>query len=65
MIGLLAIMLAYMVLVALVARRNPVTFLAQQAQFGVMPAGNVPSGPSFVTQDTAAQVIDLSAKGIR
>ncbi len=43
----------------------PVTFLAQQAQFGVMPAGNVPSGPSFVTQDTAAQVIDLSAKGIR
>ncbi len=29
MIGLLAIMLAYMVLVALVARRNPVTFLAQ------------------------------------
>lgn len=43
----------------------PVTFLAQYARYGVMPAGNVPSGPSFVTKDNAAQVIELSAKGIR
>ncbi|MDD7973603.1 sugar ABC transporter substrate-binding protein [Roseinatronobacter alkalisoli] len=43
----------------------PVTFLAQHARYGVMPAGNVPSGPSFVTQDTAQQVIDLSAQGLR
>jgi simple sugar transport system substrate-binding protein len=43
----------------------PVTFLAQHARYGVMPSGNVPSGPSFVTKDTAQQVIDLSAKGIR
>jgi simple sugar transport system substrate-binding protein len=43
----------------------PVTFLAQHARYGVMPAGNVPSGPNFVTQETAQQVIDLSAQGIR
>ncbi len=43
----------------------PVTFLAQHARYGVMPSGNVLSGPSFVTQDTAAQVIALSAQGIR
>lgn len=43
----------------------PTTFLAQHALYGVMPAGNVPSGPSFVTQDTAQQVIDLSAQGLR
>lgn len=43
----------------------PVTFLAQHARYGVMPAGNVPSGPSFVTQETAPQVIELSAQGLR
>lgn len=43
----------------------PVTFLSQYAQFGVMPSGNVSSGPSFVTPETAPQVIELSAKGIR
>jgi simple sugar transport system substrate-binding protein len=30
-----------------------------------MPAGTVMTGPGFVTQGNAAQVIDLSAKGIR
>ena len=30
-----------------------------------MPAGTVMTGPGFVTKDTAAQVIELSAKGIR
>jgi simple sugar transport system substrate-binding protein len=43
----------------------PVTFLSQYAQFGVMPSGNVPSGPSFVTQENAQLVIDLSAQGLR
>lgn len=43
----------------------PVSSLALKARYGTLPAGNVPSGPSFVTKATAAQVIGLSAKGIR
>lgn len=43
----------------------PVAFLALHAEYGLMPGGNVPSGPNLVTQDAAAQVIDLSAQGIR
>lgn len=43
----------------------PVTFLALHAQYGLMPGGNVPSGPNLVTQNSAAQVIELSAQGIR
>ncbi len=43
----------------------PVAFLALQAKFGLMPGGNVPSGPNLITKDKAAQVIELSAKGIR
>lgn len=43
----------------------PVAMLAQRAKYGTLPAGNVPSGPSFVTKANAAQVIGLSAKGIR
>lgn len=43
----------------------PVTFLALNARYGTIPAGNVASGPSFVTKDTAAQVIEKSAQGIR
>lgn len=43
----------------------PVIFLAQHARYGTMPAGNIASGPSFVTTENAAQVIDLSAQGIR
>jgi len=43
----------------------PVLSLALKSRYGVLPAGNVPSGPSFVTKANAAQVIDLSAKGIR
>ncbi len=43
----------------------PVSFLALNARDGLMPAGNVPSGPSFVTQETAAQVVDGASKGIR
>lgn len=43
----------------------PVSFLALNAEYGLMPGGDVPSGPNLVTQDSAAQVIDLSAQGIR
>ncbi|RPE67128.1 monosaccharide ABC transporter substrate-binding protein (CUT2 family) [Pacificibacter maritimus] len=40
-------------------------FLALHAKYGLMPGGNVPSGPNLITSDKAAQVIDLSSKGIR
>jgi simple sugar transport system substrate-binding protein len=43
----------------------PVAFLALQANYGLIPGGNVPSGPNLITADKAAQVIDLSAQGIR
>ena len=43
----------------------PVSFLALNADYGLVPGGDVPSGPNLVTQDSAAQVIDLSAQGIR
>ncbi|WP_304619430.1 sugar ABC transporter substrate-binding protein [Paracoccus sediminilitoris] len=43
----------------------PVAFLALNAEYGLMPGGDVPSGPNLVMQDSAAQVIDLSAHGIR
>lgn len=43
----------------------PVVFLALNAKYGLMPGGNVPSGPNLVTKEKAAQVVDLSAKGIR
>ena len=43
----------------------PVSFLALHAQYGLMPGGNVPSGPNLITAEKAGQVVDLSAKGIR
>ena len=43
----------------------PVVFLANNTNYGLMPGGDVPSGPNLVTADKAAQVIELSAKGIR
>lgn len=43
----------------------PVSFLALHAEYGLIPGGNVPSGPNLITKEKAAQVIDLSAKGIR
>ncbi len=42
-----------------------VNFLALHAKYGLMPGGNVPSGPNLITADKAAQVIELSAQGIR
>lgn len=43
----------------------PVVFLALNAKFGLVPGGNVPSGPNLVTADKAGQVVELSAQGIR
>nr|WP_298249468.1 sugar ABC transporter substrate-binding protein [uncultured Halomonas sp.] len=43
----------------------PVMFLDQYAKHGLLPAGDVPTGPGFVTQENAAQVIELSQQGIR
>jgi simple sugar transport system substrate-binding protein len=43
----------------------PVAFLALNANFGLVPGGDVPSGPNLITADKAEQVIDLSAQGIR
>ncbi|HEX6011971.1 MAG TPA: substrate-binding domain-containing protein, partial [Geminicoccaceae bacterium] len=43
----------------------PVVFLTQNAKYHVLPSGTVQTGPLFVTQENAAQVIELSAKGIR
>jgi simple sugar transport system substrate-binding protein len=43
----------------------PIQFLKLYNLYGLMPAGTVMTGPGFVTKDNAAQVIDLSAKGIR
>lgn len=43
----------------------PVVFLALNARYGLIPGGNVPSGPNLITKEKAAQVVELSAKGIR
>ncbi len=43
----------------------PVIFLALNANYGLVPGGNVPSGPNLITQEKAAQVVELSAQGIR
>jgi simple sugar transport system substrate-binding protein len=43
----------------------PVVFLALHADYGLVPGGDVPSGPNLITADKASQVVDLSAKGIR
>ena len=43
----------------------PIELLNLHHKYGLMPAGTVMTGPGFVTKDTAAQVIELSAQGIR
>ncbi|MFC0324202.1 sugar ABC transporter substrate-binding protein [Halomonas organivorans] len=43
----------------------PVMFLDQYAKNGLLPAGDVATGPGFVTPENAAQVLDLSEQGIR
>jgi simple sugar transport system substrate-binding protein len=42
-----------------------VNFMALHADYGLMPGGNVPSGPNLITKEKAGQVVELSAKGIR
>jgi simple sugar transport system substrate-binding protein len=43
----------------------PVVFLTNYAENGTMPASEVLTGPAFVTEENAEQVIDLSKRGIR
>ncbi|WP_243638102.1 sugar ABC transporter substrate-binding protein [Rubrobacter taiwanensis] len=43
----------------------PVLYLTQYVQYGLRPVGEVPTGPAFVTQETAEEVIELSRQGIR
>lgn len=43
----------------------PIVFLTNYIQYGAVPASEVLTGPAFVTQDNAKQVINLSKKGIR
>jgi simple sugar transport system substrate-binding protein len=44
----------------------PIVLLTQYVRHGLMPAaGAIPTGPSFVTRENAAAVIDASKKGIR
>ncbi|MBQ2263731.1 MAG: sugar ABC transporter substrate-binding protein [Loktanella sp.] len=43
----------------------PVVFLAMNATYGLMPGGDVPSGPNLVMQDQAGMVVEMSAMGIR
>jgi simple sugar transport system substrate-binding protein len=43
----------------------PVIFLANYVKYGLIPGGDVASGPNLITKEKAAQVVELSAKGIR
>jgi simple sugar transport system substrate-binding protein len=44
----------------------PIVMLTQRVRYGLFPEMDViPTGPSFVTRDTAAQAIRLSQRGIR
>lgn len=43
----------------------PVVYLTMNSLYQTMPTANVYTGPSFVTQKEAAQVLDLSKQGIR
>jgi simple sugar transport system substrate-binding protein len=43
----------------------PVIFLAEYARLGMVPVSHVMTGPLFVKQDTARQVIELSKQGYR
>src|SRR3954451_11357727 len=43
----------------------PVEFLAQYAQLGVSPVGQVKTGPGFVTKANAAKAIKLTKEGLR
>jgi simple sugar transport system substrate-binding protein len=42
-----------------------VQILTHLKRYGFRPAGDIPTGPSFVTPDSASQVVELSEQGIR
>jgi simple sugar transport system substrate-binding protein len=42
-----------------------VIFLAVSDKYGMVPTNDVLTGPLFVMQDTAKQVIELSKQGYR
>jgi simple sugar transport system substrate-binding protein len=43
----------------------PVLFLVQNARYGLMPGGNVPSGPNLITAEKAATTIAGAKAGVR
>ena len=43
----------------------PVLFLAQKAKYGLLPAGDIATGPSLIRKDQAGKVIALSSQSIR
>ncbi|MDQ2633240.1 MAG: substrate-binding domain-containing protein, partial [Pseudomonadota bacterium] len=43
----------------------PVVILALYDKYGLVPSADLPSGPNLITQEKAAQVVELSAQGIR
>lgn len=43
----------------------PVMYLTQYIQNGLQPVGEIRTGPAFVTQENAGDVIELSEQGIR
>jgi simple sugar transport system substrate-binding protein len=43
----------------------PVLFLVQNARHGLMPGGNVPSGPNLITAEKAASTIAGAKAGVR
>ena len=43
----------------------PIQLLQLKSDYGIMPTGTIRTGPSFVTQENAAQAIELSAQEIR
>lgn len=42
-----------------------VQILTHLKRYGFHPAGDIPTGPSFVTAESASQVVELSEQGIR
>jgi simple sugar transport system substrate-binding protein len=43
----------------------PVMFLALRLRYGLNPPAFVPPGPGYVTKENAAQIIELSKRGLR
>jgi simple sugar transport system substrate-binding protein len=43
----------------------PIVYLTQYAENGTIPATETLTGPAFVTEENAEQVIKLSEQGIR